>query len=72
LIDPSLVETNIVGLDLSSMSFSAAELARRTREAGLWISSLGPRYARLVTHMDFDDAQCDEAIEILKIALMAK
>lgn len=72
LIDPSLVETNIVGLDLSSMSLSAAELARRTREAGLWISSLGPRYARLVTHMDFDDAQCEEAIEILKVALVAK
>lgn len=72
LIDPSLVETNIVGLDLSSLPFSAAELARRTREAGLWISSLGPHYARLVTHLDFDDAQCDEAIEILKIALVAK
>jgi threonine aldolase len=72
LIDPSLVETNIVGLDLSSLPFSASELARRTREAGLWISSLGPHYARLVTHLDFDDAQCDEAIEILKIALVAK
>jgi len=71
-IDPSLVETNIVGLDLSSLPFSASELARRTREAGLWISSLGPHYARLVTHLDFDDAQCDEAIEILKIALVAK
>lgn len=72
LIDSSLVETNIVGLDLSSISLTAAELAKRTREAGLWISPLGPYYARLVTHMDFDDAQCDEAIEILKIALVAK
>lgn len=72
LIDPSLVETNIVGLDLTSMSFSAADLAKRTREAGLWISSLGPHYARLVTHLDFDDAQCEEAIEILKIALVTK
>lgn len=72
LIDPTLVETNIVGLDLTSMSFSAADLAKRTREAGLWISSLGPHYARLVTHMDFDDAQCEEAIEILKIALVTK
>jgi threonine aldolase len=72
LIDPSLVETNIVGLDLTSMALSAPELAKRTREAGLWISSLGPHYARLVTHMDFDDTQCDEAIEILKIALVTK
>ena len=72
LIDPSLVETNIVGLDLTSISISAAELAKRTREAGLWISPLGPHYARLVTHMDFDDAQCEEAIEILKKALVTK
>jgi threonine aldolase len=72
LIDPSLVETNIVGLDLSAMIISAAELAKRTREAGLWVSPLGPHYARLVTHMDFNDAQCEEAIEILKIALVAK
>lgn len=72
LIDPSLVETNIVGLDLSALSISAAELAKRTRDAGLWISALGPHYARLVTHLDFDDAQCEEAIEILKIALVAK
>jgi len=71
LIDPTTVETNIVGLDLSSMPFSAAELASRCREKGLWISALGPNFARLVTHMDFDDAQCDQSIEILKSALVA-
>ena len=26
---------------------------------------LGPTYVRLVTHLDFDDAQCDQAIAIL-------
>jgi threonine aldolase len=71
LIDPSTVETNIVGLDLSAMPISAADLASRTREAGLWISALGPKYARLVTHLDFDDEQCKAAIEILKRALVA-
>ena len=71
LIDPSGVHTNIVGLDLSSMPFTAAELSNRCRSAGLWISALGPKYARLVTHMDFDDVQCLEAIEILKKALVA-
>ncbi|MTB30197.1 MAG: low specificity L-threonine aldolase, partial [Actinobacteria bacterium] len=39
-------------------------------------SALGPHYARLVTHLDFDDVQCDHAIEILvaslKGALVAK
>jgi threonine aldolase len=71
LIDPNTVETNIVGLDLSALPITAAELAARTKEAGLWISALGPKYARLVTHLDFDDAQCAQAIEILKRALVA-
>jgi threonine aldolase len=71
LIDPNTVDTNIVGLDLSALPISAAELAARTKEAGLWISALGPKYARLVTHMDFDDSQCAQAIEILKRALVA-
>ena len=70
-VDPALVETNIVGLDLANAPYTAAELATRCREAGLWISALGPKYARLVTHLDFDDEQCAQAIEILKRALVA-
>jgi threonine aldolase len=65
LIDPATVETNIVGLDLSQSGITAAELAERARSAGLLIGALGKTYARLVTHLDFDDAQTDEAIAIL-------
>ena len=72
VVDPAKVETNIVGLELSKIGISAADLAARCKDAGLWISALGPHYARLVTHLDFTDAQCDEAIEILKRALVAK
>ena len=72
LVDPKKVVTNIVGLELSKVGITAGELASRCEEAGLWISALGPHYARLVTHLDFDDAQCDQAIEILKGALVAK
>jgi threonine aldolase len=71
LIDPATVQTNIVGLDLSALTITAAELATRCREKGLWISALGPKYARLVTHLDFDGDQCAQAIDILKIALVA-
>ena len=70
-VDPTLVQTNIVGLDLANAPYTAAELAARCRDAGLWISALGPKYARLVTHLDFDDAQCAQAIEILKRTLVA-
>jgi len=72
LVDPTKVVTNIVGLDLSKIGMTAAELTTRCREAGLWISALGPHYARLVTHLDFDDAQCDEAIAVLQRTLVAK
>ena len=72
LVDPSKVHTNIVGLELSTIGMTAADLTARCKEAGLWISALGPHYARLVTHLDFDDAQCDAAIEILKRTLVVK
>ena len=72
LVDPETVDTNIVGLDLTSLPITAAELATVCREKGLWISALGPKYARLVTHLDFSENECDEAIEILKSALVAK
>ncbi len=70
-VNPALVETNIVGLDLNNAPYTAADLATRCREAGLWVSALGPKYARLVTHLDFDDEQCAGAIEILKRVLVA-
>jgi threonine aldolase len=72
LLDPSKVHTNIVGLELSKIGITAADLTSRCKEAGLWISALGPHYARLVTHLDFDDAQCDQSIEILKRTLVVK
>jgi threonine aldolase len=72
LVHPDNVQTNIVGLDLVGSGITAAELSSRCREAGLWISALGPHYARLVTHMDVTDEQCDEAVVILQRALVAK
>ena len=65
LIDPTTVETNIVGLELSQAGITASDFAARCKENGLWISALGKTYARLVTHLDFDDAQCDQAIAIM-------
>lgn len=69
LINPDHVESNIVGLDLTHAGISAADFAARCKENGLWISALGKTYARLVTHLDFDDAQCDEAIAIMTKSL---
>ncbi len=71
LIDPTTVVTNIVGLDLANFKTSAADFATECKKRGLLISALGPKYARLVTHLDFDDTQCEQAIEILKKALVS-
>jgi threonine aldolase len=65
LIDPETVETNMVGLDLSHRGMTAAEFAERAAASGVLISALGKNYARLVTHLDFDDTQCEEAISAL-------
>lgn len=65
LVNPAKVVTNIVGLNLAASGITAADFAARCKADGLWISALGPHFARLVTHMDFDDAQCEEAIAIL-------
>ena len=65
LIDPMTVDTNIVGLDLTHAGMSAADFASRCADSGLRISALGKTYARLVTHLDFDDEQCEQAIAIM-------
>jgi len=71
VIDPTNVQTNIVGLDLAALNMTAAELATRCRSEGLLIGALGPKFARLVTHLDLDDAGTAYAIEVLKRALVA-
>jgi threonine aldolase len=65
-VNPDEIETNIVGLDLTESSWSAAEFAEATKKEGIWISALGPKYVRLVTHMDVSDSGLQSAVEVLK------
>ncbi len=69
VINPAHVETNIVGLDLSQVPLSAAEFAQMVKDEGVLISSLGPKYARLVTHLNIDDAAMSYAAEVIASAL---
>jgi threonine aldolase len=59
--DPAMVETNIVVLDAAE----AATVAARAREQDVLVSALGPRFLRLVTHLDVDDDGIDRAIDVL-------
>ena len=59
--DPSTIQTNIVVLDVDD----AAAVAGRAAEQGVLVSALGPRFLRLVTHLDVDAAGIDQAITVL-------
>jgi len=59
--DPSSIDTNIVVLDVAD----AAAVATAAAAAGVLVSALGPRFLRLVTHLDVDDDGIDRAVAVL-------
>ncbi|MEY3736574.1 MAG: hypothetical protein RLZZ251_290 [Actinomycetota bacterium] len=65
-IDPTLVTTNIVALNISGASINASEFAAQAKEEGLLVGALGPHFVRLVTHMDLTVTEIEQAEEILK------
>lgn len=65
VVDPAKVQTNIVGLDLTGASSSAAEFTISAREAGVLVSALGPKFVRLVTHLDISRTDAQRAGEVL-------
>lgn len=71
VVDPTHVETNIVSLDLSYISLSAAEFALLLKNEGVLISALGPNFARVVTHLDINDAGIEYAAEVMSKVLQS-
>ena len=65
VVDADAVETNIIPLDLTHTAFDAVALASEAKKRGVLISVLGPRRARLLTHLDVDDDAVDEATQVL-------
>jgi threonine aldolase len=65
VVDAGKVRTNIVSLDLAKSPVDALALGAAARERGVLVSVLGPRTARLVTHLDLDDAGVDRAGRVL-------
>ncbi|MBK5306827.1 MAG: aminotransferase class I/II-fold pyridoxal phosphate-dependent enzyme [Frankiaceae bacterium] len=58
-------ETNIVTVDLSDTSYDGPALAAAARAEGVLISVIGPRKARLVTHLDIDDEAAKTAADVM-------
>ena len=69
IVDAARVRTNIVALDLTKSTVDAPGLVAAARERGVLIGALGPRFARLLTHLDVDDAGIDRAIDVLTAIL---
>ncbi len=64
-VDPGLVETNIVILDVDDAHRLAGTLSR----AGVEVSAVGPRRLRMVTHLDVDRAGCERAVRAVRKAV---
>jgi threonine aldolase len=71
LVDAGTVRTNVVLLDLSKAALDAPALTAAAAEQGVLLAPMLPRLARLVTHLDVDDAGIDRAIDVLTELLRA-
>jgi threonine aldolase len=69
VVDVADVRTNLVPLDLSKAPVDALTLGEQARAHGVLVSVLGPRTARLVTHLDLDDDGVDRAIDAISVIL---
>ena len=74
-IDPTTVDTNIVALDLRAIKATASEVNAWLKAEGILASALGPKFLRLVTHVDVNDgdieATCAALKKVLSNALVA-
>lgn len=65
VVAAAAVRTNMVPLDLRGARLDAPGLAAAARTEGVLISVVGPRTARLVTHLDVDDPGIERATKVL-------
>ena len=65
VVDLSAVRTNVVLLDLTGTELDARALAAAAAGRDVLLAPMLPHLARLITHLDVDDAGVDRAIEVL-------
>ena len=71
IVNAEHVKTNIVALDLNPTTLTGAQLAEKLREQGILSSALGPKFLRLVTHLDFNDEQLEVVLNVLPKVLQS-
>jgi threonine aldolase len=47
------------------MKISAAQLSEQLKASGILASALGPKYLRMVTHLDLTDADVEKVNQVL-------
>jgi threonine aldolase len=47
------------------MKISAAQLSEQLKASGILASALGPKYLRMVTHLDLTDADVEKVTQVL-------
>jgi threonine aldolase len=71
-VDLEQVETNFVQIDFDPLGVARAEALERILEAGVGLSAtIHPTVARAVVHLDIEDDDIDQAIELVPAALPA-
>jgi threonine aldolase len=65
-IDACKVRTNIVVFEVSGTGMDSRETLRRLRERNVIGSAVNESLVRLVTHMDVDRSDCEQAIETVR------
>lgn len=68
-VDPAMVQTNIMIIDVSGTGLAGAEISSRAKQRGLLFNAVDARRMRLVTHFDVSRADCETAIEIVRDTL---
>jgi threonine aldolase len=64
-VDLQKVQTNMVYAGTRELGTPAADMVRHLAGAGVWCLDEGPWVIRLVTHLDVDDADVEEAGELV-------
>ena len=65
LVDPAVVETNILIFDLAAEAPDTATDVARAPERGVLVVAVGPRRSTAVTHLDVDVAACGRGADVL-------
>ncbi len=65
-IDPAEVETNIVIFAIDPKVTTAADLAARLKDAGIWMLPNTVQKVRAVTHLDVTADQIDQALATIR------